>query len=202
MSSNPGVHLHLPEDGELKHTESDSELQNPSKESERLAKTMVSSNDLEDEWVKVAVNGSISSPLDKEIDSEDSVSTSKSDSSSVMSSRSPQHNPLLSVLGVTEQKKLAKEAAKAEKDELSELVLSSSSCGSDHLRDSILSTYSDGDVKQVMSKIAGLEEERIKLLDTIDKLHHENQLVSLYSLSLSLSLSLFLSLSHFPHSLL
>ena len=149
---------------------------------------MISSSELEDGWVKVAVNGnSTSSPNSKEVESEDSAV--KSDSSSVVSSSrsSPKHNPLLSVLGVTEQKKLAKEAAKSERDDISELVLSTSSTTSDHVRDSILSTYSDSDVKQVMSKIAGLEEERIKLLDTIDKLHHENQLVS----SLSLSLSLF-----------
>ncbi len=151
---------------------------------------MISSSEMEDGWVKVAVNGSNSSP-DKEVESEDYAF--KSDSSSVVT---PQHNPLLTVLGVTEQKKLAKEAVKAESDDLSELVLSSSSTASDHVRDSILSTYSDSDVKQVMSKIAGLEEERIKLLDTIDKLHHENQLVRLYSLSIFLSLSL--SLSRFP----
>ena len=58
-------------------------------------------------------------------------------------------------------------------------MLSSSSCGSNNARDSILSTYSDNDVKQVMTKIASLEEERIKLLDTIDKLHKDNQLVRL-----------------------
>ena len=145
---------------------------------------MISSSEMEDGWVKVKGSNS----PDKEVESEDSAF--KSDSSSVVSSRTPQHNPLLSVLGVTEQKKLAKEAVKAESDDLSELVLSSSSTTSDHVRDSILSTYSDSDVKQVMSKIAGLEEERIKLLDTIDKLHHENQLVRLYSLSIFLSLSL------------
>lgn len=37
------------------------------------------------------------------------------------------------------------------------------------------SSFSDDDVKQVMSKIAGLEEERMKLLETIDKLHLDNQ---------------------------
>lgn len=38
-----------------------------------------------------------------------------------------------------------------------------------------VSSFSDDDVKQVMSKIAGLEEERMKLLETIDKLHLDNQ---------------------------
>lgn len=45
-------------------------------------------------------------------------------------------------------------------------------------RDSVLSSssaFSDNDVKQVMSKIADLEEERIKLLETIDGLHQDNQ---------------------------
>ena len=193
-SSSPGIHLL--DTGELKHAESDSELHDKSKESERLAKTMISSNEMEDGWVKVAVNGSTSSP-DKEVESEDSVF--KSDSSNVVSSISPLHNPLLSVLGVTEQKKLAKEAVKAERDDQSELVLSTSSTTSDNVRDSILSTYSDSDVKQVMSKIAGLEEERIKLLDTIDKLHHQNQLVCR---SLSLSLSCFPSFSILTANLL
>ena len=48
-------------------------------------------------------------------------------------------------------------------------------------RDSVLScssAFSDGDVKQVMSKIADLEEERMKLLETIDGLHQDNQHVS------------------------
>ena len=47
-------------------------------------------------------------------------------------------------------------------------------------RDSVLSstsTFSDKDVKQVMSKIASLEEERLKLLETIDSLQEDNQLV-------------------------
>lgn len=41
-----------------------------------------------------------------------------------------------------------------------------------------VSTFSDGDVKQIMSKIADLEEERIKLLGTIDDLHKDNNTVS------------------------
>ena len=40
-----------------------------------------------------------------------------------------------------------------------------------------VSTYTDSDVKYVMSKIASLEEERYKLLETIDKLHNENSTV-------------------------
>lgn len=50
--------------------------------------------------------------------------------------------------------------------------------------DSVLSsasTYTDSDVKYVMSKIASLEEERYGLLETIDQLHTENSTVSLYS---------------------
>ena len=43
---------------------------------------------------------------------------------------------------------------------------------------STASTFSDGDVKQVMSKIALLEDERLKLLETIDKLQTDNQSVS------------------------
>jgi len=42
-----------------------------------------------------------------------------------------------------------------------------------------VSTYTDSDVKYVMSKIASLEEERYKLLETIDKLHNENSTVSI-----------------------
>ncbi len=41
-----------------------------------------------------------------------------------------------------------------------------------------ISTYTDSDVKYVMSKIASLEEERYRLLETIDKLHSENSNVS------------------------
>ena len=47
-------------------------------------------------------------------------------------------------------------------------------------RDSVLSstsTFSENDVKQVMSKIAGLEEERLKLLDTVNGLQEDNQQV-------------------------
>ena len=40
------------------------------------------------------------------------------------------------------------------------------------------STFSDSDVKQVMSKIAGLEQERVKLLETVDELQISNQQVS------------------------
>ena len=43
---------------------------------------------------------------------------------------------------------------------------------------SAVSTYTDSDVKYVMSKIASLEEERYKLMETIDKLHTENSTVS------------------------
>ena len=177
-SSSPSVYLL--ECSELKHADSDSDLRNKSRESERLVKTMISSSEVENGWVKVAVNGSDSSPpLDKETETESSASKSGSFGAAV-SSKNSLHNPLLSVLGVTEQKKLAKEAVRAERDDYDrlELVLSASSAGSEHMRDSILSTYSDSDVKQVMSKIADLEEERIKLLDTIDNLHHDNQLVS------------------------
>ena len=42
------------------------------------------------------------------------------------------------------------------------------------------STFSDRDVKQVMSKIASLEEERRKLLETIDSLQSDNQQVRLF----------------------
>ena len=45
------------------------------------------------------------------------------------------------------------------------------------LHHSSSSTFSDDDVKQVMSKIASLEEERMKLLETIDELQHSNQTV-------------------------
>ena len=174
-SSSPGI---CPtDDDDVKHSESDSELQNPLRESERLAKKMLSSGELDESWVRVegAVNGA--PLLGKEVLESKAEQDSKSDSSSTASSKSPFHNPALSVLGATEQKKLAKEAQKSDTDELTELVLSSSSYGSENVRDSILSTYSDNDVKQVMSKIASLEEERIKLLDTIDKLHKDNQLV-------------------------
>lgn len=44
---------------------------------------------------------------------------------------------------------------------------------------SSMSTYSDSDVKYVMTKIASLEEERYGLLETIDQLHTENSTVSL-----------------------
>lgn len=47
-------------------------------------------------------------------------------------------------------------------------------------RDSVLSstsTFSENDVKQVMSKIAGLEEERLKLLETVNGLQDDNQQV-------------------------
>ena len=189
--SSPGIYS-LNTGSQLHHAESDPKLHEISKEKERITKTMISSSEMEEGWIKVAVNGN-SLPSDKEAESEDSSDRSSSAVSSA--SRSPVHNPLLSVLGVTEQKKLAKEAAKSESDERPELVLSTSSTTSDHVRDSILSTYSDSDVKQVMSKIASLEEERIKLLDTIDKLHHQNQLVRS-----PLSLSLSLSLSHFSFS--
>lgn len=49
-------------------------------------------------------------------------------------------------------------------------------------RDSVLSstsTFSENDVKQVMSKIAGLEEERLKLLETVNGLQDDNQQVRL-----------------------
>lgn len=52
--------------------------------------------------------------------------------------------------------------------------------GSSEDRDSILdqsSAFSDSDVKQVMSKIATLEEERLKLMETIDDLQQQNQTV-------------------------
>lgn len=174
-SSSPSIYLL--ECSELKHADSDSDLRNKSRESERLVKTMISSSEVENGWVKVAVNGGDSSPpLDKETETESSASKSGSFGAAV-SSKNSLHNPLLSVLGVTEQKKLAARAERDDYDRL-ELVLSASSAGSEHMRDSILSTYSDSDVKQVMSKIADLEEERIKLLDTIDNLHHDNQLVS------------------------
>lgn len=42
---------------------------------------------------------------------------------------------------------------------------------------SSVSTYSDADVKYVMSKIASLEEERFKLLETVDKLQEDNTTV-------------------------
>lgn len=44
---------------------------------------------------------------------------------------------------------------------------------------SSVSTYSDSDVKVVMSKIATLEEERYKLLETIDTLQEDNVTVSM-----------------------
>ena len=166
-TSSPGL-FPPEEEEELKSAGSDSDLQNPSRENHRLAKKMISSSELEDGWVSVATNGTTSPDKTDEV-----VPTVEGESS-----RSPYHNPVLSVLGITEKKKLEKEAQKSEREDLSELVLSSSSCASDNVRDSILSTYSDSDVKQVMSKIAGLEEERIRLLDTIDKLHKDNQLVS------------------------
>lgn len=50
---------------------------------------------------------------------------------------------------------------------------------SDENRDSVLSMFSDTDVKQIMSKIADLEEVRVKLLATIDDLHKENNTVRL-----------------------
>lgn len=53
--------------------------------------------------------------------------------------------------------------------------------GMDYRPESILSsvsTYSDSDVKVVMSKIATLEEERYKLLETIDTLQEDNVTVS------------------------
>lgn len=172
-TSSPG--LYPLEEGDLKSAGSESDLQNPSRENQRIAKRMVSSNDLEDDWVKVDENRT-TIPEKVETVVSKVEEDSKSETSS-LTSRSPYHNPVLSVLGETERRQLAKEAKKSERDELTELVLSSSSCASDNVRDSILSTYSDSDVKQVMSKIAGLEEERIKLLDTIDKLHKDNQLV-------------------------
>lgn len=48
---------------------------------------------------------------------------------------------------------------------------------------SVSSTFSDNDVKQVMSKIADLEEERLKLLGTIDDLQRDNGQVSPVSVS-------------------
>ena len=50
---------------------------------------------------------------------------------------------------------------------------------------SSVSTYSDTDVKFVMSKIASLEEERFKLLETIDTLQEDNVLVSAASVHAS-----------------
>ncbi len=43
---------------------------------------------------------------------------------------------------------------------------------------STMSTFSDNDVKQIMSKIADLEEERVKLLTTIDDMQRDNNIVS------------------------
>lgn len=54
---------------------------------------------------------------------------------------------------------------------------------------SISSTYSDNDVKFVMSKIASLEDERFKLLETIDLLKGDNARVSLNSTVETLFLS-------------
>ena len=197
ISSNPGIFPH--EDDDTKYPESDSELQNPSRENERLAKKMLLSDNLEDSWEKVenVVNGT--SVPGKETAASKVDDDSKSDADSV-SSKVPFHNPVLTVLGVTEKKKLAKESQKDDADELSELVISSSSCASENARDSILSTYSDNDVKQVMTKIASLEEERIKLLDTIDKLHKDNQLVRLLTFPHSLSNHLFLPPPTPPHT--
>lgn len=185
-SSSPGIFPH--EENDTKYPDSDSELQNPSRENERLAKKMLLSGSLEDSWEKVegSVNIHVTSAPGKVTAASKVDDDSKSDTSSV-SSKGPFHNPLLSILGVTEQKKLAKEAQKNDADESTELVLSTSSCASNNARDSILSTYSDNDVKQVMTKIASLEEERIKLLDTIDKLHKDNQLVRLLIVPYSLS---------------
>ena len=172
--------FNLPDD-DLRSAGSDSDLQNPSKENEKLAKKMVSSG-VDDGWVKVhaGVNGNTTANIETSVTEPDDED-SKPDTGSV-SSKSSLCNPVLSILGVNEKKQLAKEAQKGDRDESSELILSSSSGGSDNVRDSILSTYSDSDVKQVMSKIAGLEEERIKLLDTIDKLQHDNQVVCLHVL--------------------
>ncbi len=49
---------------------------------------------------------------------------------------------------------------------------------------STVSTYSDNDVKYIMSKIATLEDERYKLLDTIDTLQEDNNTVSLVKIAL------------------
>lgn len=48
---------------------------------------------------------------------------------------------------------------------------------------SSISTYSDSDVKIVMSKIASLEEERYKLLETINALQEDNSVVSVLAIN-------------------
>ncbi len=70
---------------------------------------------------------------------------------------------------------------KLEDEKSMELSRESDSRSEEDFRESIwssASTFSDGDVKQIMSKIADLEEERIKLLGTIDDLHKDNNCVS------------------------
>ena len=58
------------------------------------------------------------------------------------------------------------------------------------------STYSESDVKYVMSKIATLEEERYRLLDTIDQLHIKNSTVSFVCSRICCSLVRYFSLVH------
>ena len=111
-------------------------------------------------------------------------STGAEPSTSVDTSQQKQFHSHMLQLSSTVEHEVERSSEQSGESDDKEALSSTESESQQGFRESVVSvssTFSDNDVKQVMSKIADLEEERLKLLGTIDNLQRDNGQVSLIS---------------------